>query len=81
MSVMFQAIELDCLTRIIPLNHHRDLMKPLFVFTFVDGEAEVQRIKVILPILQLLSGGARNSKSCLSCSNAHAFPKLRRVDR
>ena len=56
-------------------------MKPLFVFTFGDGEAEVQRIKVILPILQLLSGGARNSKSCLSCSNAHAFPKLRRVDR
>lgn len=58
-----------------------DLMKPLFVFTFVDGKAEVQRIIVILPILQLVSDGARNSKSCLSCSNTHAFPKPRRVDR
>ena len=56
-------------------------MKPLFVFTFVDGKAEVQRIIVILPILQLVSDGARNSKSCLSCSNAHAFPKPGRVDR
>lgn len=49
-SVMFQAMELVCFTHIIPFNPHRGLMKPLFVFTFVGGKAEVQRINVILPV-------------------------------
>lgn len=51
MSVMFQAMELVCFTHIIPFNPHRGLMKPLFVFTFVGGKAEFQRINVILPVL------------------------------
>ena len=36
-----------CFTHIILFNHHRGLMKPLFILAFLDEEAEAQRIKAI----------------------------------
>lgn len=35
---------LGCFTHIIPFNHQKDLMKTVFVLTFLDKKAETQRI-------------------------------------